>query len=152
MFKRVISVKDEMLDLVQKGNIDVFIRLANCTQNWTSQSDKTIAKLFPKFEEIDESNAQLGTYNSANIRIKHLYLIGDKVVTLVNAYVYDKKNAKGQYEIDEDAFLTILKELDQKHKGRILGIDFKNDTSYSKQKIINKLQNIVKFSKVYIHE
>lgn len=152
MYDRITETKEDIIKLVQNGKIDVFVRFANTSNNWTSSFDKEIAKAFPRFQELDIVDAKIGDTNSANIRVKNLYIIGDKVVTLVNAYVYDKKDNRGRYELDDNALLSIIQELDKNHRGRIIGFDFQHDTSYSKSKIIKNLRNNLKFSKVTISE
>lgn len=149
MYCRISDSSESIIDLAKNGKIDVLVRFANCSKNWNSQLDKELTKAFTDFELAD-INGNIGEYNSYNKAIQNLYLIGNKIVTFVNAYIYKEKDERGRYKFDIDAFFKIMKELDENHRGRIICFDFKYETTINKDKIINKLNKILKFSKVII--
>lgn len=149
IYSRVTESKDDIIDLVKNGKVDVFVRLANCSSNWTSSLDKQLAKLFPDFELAD-IDPKLGEHNSHNKRIQNLFFMGNKIVSFVNAYIYKDKDDRGRYIFDRDSFYKIIKELDENNKGRIICFDLKNEQTINKDKIINKLNSIIKFSKVTV--
>lgn len=149
MFYRITESSENIIDLVKNNRVDVLVRFANCSHNWTSQIDKELAKAFPDFELADVDN-EIGKYNSHDKKIQSLYFIGNKIVTFINAYVYKEKDNRGRYKFDTEAFYKIMKELDENNRGRIICFDFKHETSIDKTKIIKKLNDILKFSKVII--
>lgn len=149
IYQRITESKENIIDLVKNGKVDVLVRLANCSNNWTSQLDKQLAKAFPDFELAD-NNSKLGEYNSHNKRIENLFFVGNKIVSFVNAYIYKDKDERGRYIFDRDSFFKIIKELDENNKGRIICFDLKQETTINKDNIINKLNSILKFSKVII--
>lgn len=151
MFQRIEIKDDDFQEVIDKARVNVLIRLANIQHNWSSLLDKDLARKVPELKKIDEemNDPQLGSCTKVTKTIKNIYVLGHHVIDFYNLYCLEK-DASGKFSLNENYFISALKELEKSHRGKLFAILVKNEGSVSKPLVYKILQETIKFNKVQI--
>ena len=136
---------------MNKGHINVVVRLANTNHNWSSTLDKDIARKIPELKDADEYTVdpQLGSNSRVVVKVSNPLLIGGKRIDCFNCYCLEKDEA-GKFILNKDFLKSFLKELEKSHREHIFALLVKNEGAVSKTLVYKILEETVQFNKAWI--
>lgn len=114
------TVVADLVDLADRGEIDVLVHGANCFRTMKSGIAASVVEKFPEARDADLATShgdikKLGTYSSATVHRR------GKPVTIVNAYTQFKYGRDGQLYADYLAIDKVFKSIRRDFSGKIIG-------------------------------